>query len=434
MQMVGHFQASEGFVRVMHAPRPESGDGGPLLFCDVTQSWSAVGGGVGTYLKRKREHILEHTPHRHLMILPSDHDAIEEDGRAITAWIKSPKVPFSPHYRLLLRNGTVRKLLERFRPDVIECQDAYNLPWAAIAHRKRFPSTALVAGYMTDFPTVYAQRPLSKAFGTAIGGAAGRLCYNYCGKLYRQFDAVYALSEHGGGLKLRSLGVENVHILPLGVELQDFSPERRDPELRRSLGLSDDQPLLIYVGRFDIEKRPDIVVEAFRSLPRELGAKLVLLGDGPQREQIQALGDDRIITPGFLTDRTALSRWLASSDIYVSAMPNETFGVSVIEAQASGLPVVGVASGAMLERVLPGMGLLGPAGDAEAMAENILKVWSGDHRAMGRAGRDYVADEFTWAHSMDVLFGKVIPAALANRAVVAGVRRTSPAGMPLAEA
>ena len=399
----------------MHAPLP-SPLGRPRLLCDLTQSWSSVGGGVGTYLRRKREHILANTPHRHLMILPGAEDKIEEDGRAVTAWIKSPHVPFSPHYRLLLRNRTVRKVLERFRPDVIECQDAYNLPWAAIAHRNRHPETALVAGYMTDFPTVYAERPLSKALGRTIGGAAGRLCYRYAGKLYRQFDAVYALSDHGGGHTLRALGVEDVKILPLGVELEAFSPDRRDPELRRSLGVQEGQPLLIYVGRLDIEKRPDIVVEAFRQLPESMGARLVILGQGPMKEQFEALGDPRIVTPGFVNSREELARWLASADIYVSAMPNETFGVSVIEAQASGLPVVGVRGGAMIERVLPGMGLLGPVADPAAMAANIREVWSGDPRGMGERGRQHVAGEFSWAHTMDVLFTQVLPAAFAHRA------------------
>ena len=386
------------------------------LFCDLTQSWSSVGGGVGTYLRRKRAHILENTPHRHLMILPGPRDSIEEDGRAITAWIRSPHVPFSPHYRLLLRNRAVRSILERFLPDVIECQDAYNLPWAAIAHRKRHPDTALVAGYMTDFPTVYVQRPFQKAIGKHLAASAGRLCYRYCGKLYRQFDAVYALSEHGGGHRLRSLGVEDVHILPLGVELEAFSPDRRDAALRRSLELADDQPMLIYGGRLDIKKRPDIVVEAFRQLPASMGAKLVVLGQGPMKEQFEALGDPRIVTPGFVNNREELARWLASADIYVSAMPNETFGVSVIEAQASGLPVVGVEGGAMIERVLPGMGLLGRVGDAAAMAANIERVWRSDPREMGQRGRDHVAGEFSWAHTMDVLFRQVVPAAMARRA------------------
>jgi alpha-1,6-mannosyltransferase len=389
-----------------------------LLLCDLTQSWSAVGGGVGTYLRAKRAHVLANTPHRHLMILPGHTDVVEESegGRAITVWLKSPSVPFSPNYRLLLRNGAVRKALARFRPDVIECQDAYNLPWVAIAHRRDHPGTALVAGYMTDFPNVYVERPLSKALGNGIGRNLGKFCYNYCGKLYRQFDCVYALSEAGGGRLLRSLGVEDVQILPLGVDLADFGPDRRDPELRRSLGLEGDQPLLIYVGRMDIEKRPDIIVEAFRKLPESLGARIVLLGQGPQKDEFEALGDSRIITPGFVTDRATLARYLASADLYVSAMPNETFGVSVIEAQASGLAVVGVDGGAMPERVLPGMGLLGPIADVPAMAANIQTVLAGDHKAMGEHGRAYVSGEYSWPHSMEILFGTVIPHALAHAA------------------
>ncbi|WP_338502878.1 glycosyltransferase [Sphingomonas kaistensis] len=400
-----------------------------LLLCDLTQSWSAVGGGVGTYLRAKRAHILANTPHVHLMILPGPANSVEisDDRRAITVWIKSPKVPFSPNYRLLLRNGAVRKALARFMPDVIECQDAYNLPWAAIRHRRDHPGTALVAGYMTDFPNVYVERPVSKSLGATIGGALGRFCYGYCGKLYRQFDCVYALSEAGGGRLLRSLGVEDVQILPLGVDLADFGPERRDPELRRELGLEGDEPLLIYVGRMDIEKRPDIIVEAFRKLPASLGARIVLLGQGPQKDDFEALRDPRIITPGFVTDRATLARYLASADLYVSAMPNETFGVSVIEAQASGLPVVGVDGGAMPERVLPGMGLLGPIADVDAMAANIQTVLAGDHRAMGERGRAYVSGEYSWPHSMAILFGTVIPHALAHAATrpVAG---TVPAG------
>lgn len=402
----------------MNAAFQSSGAEGPLLLCDLTQSWSAVGGGVGTYLRAKRAHIVANTPHTHLMILPGQADAIEESdgGRAITVWVKSPKVPFSPNYRLLLRNGAVRKALASYRPDVIECQDAYNLPWAAIRHRRDHPGTALVAGYMTDFPNVYAERPISKALGSTVGRAAGKLCYDYCGKLYREFDCVYALSEAGGGHLLRALGVADVQILPLGVELTAFGPDRRDPELRRSLGVDDHQPLLIYVGRLDIEKRPDIVVDAFRALPASLGAKIVILGQGPQKEQFEALGDPRIITPGFVTDRATLARYLASADLYVSAMPNETFGVSVIEAQASGLPVVGVNGGAMPERVLEGMGLLGPIADVRAMAANIQSVLASNPKAMGERGRAYVSGEYSWPHSMEKLFGTIIPHALTRAA------------------
>ena len=388
---------------------------GAKLFCDLTQSWSDVGGGVRTYLLHKRHHILQSTPHSHLMIVPGDRDEVVEEERAVTVTIASPRVPGSPHYRLMLRNRAVRAALEQFRPDLVECQDAYNLPWGAIAYRRRRPETALVAAYMTDFPTVYVERPLSKIVTRPVASLLARICYGYCGLLYRRFDAVFALSENGGAGKLAALGIPGVDVVPLGVELGEFGPQRRDERLRAKLGLAPGQPLLVYVGRLDGEKKPDLVASAFRQLPQSLGAKLALIGEGPLKADIAALGDDRIIMPGYLTNRAELARWLASSDIYVSGMADETFGISIIEAQASGLPVVGVAAGAMIDRVTDEVGRLGPVGDSAAMAANVLAVLNGNMRAMADQARAH-ALQFSWDSSMEALFGRVYPAAFERRA------------------
>jgi len=387
------------------------------LFADVTQSWSEVGGGVGTYLRHKRRHILERTPHRHLIIVPGSRDSVEVEagGRATTVFIASPKVPGSPHYRFILRNNSVREALKEHRPDLIECQDSYNLPWAAIAHARSHPRTALVAAYCTDFPTVYVGRPFSKWLGPDLGHAAARLCYRYCGALYRRFDAVFAMSENGGAAKLRALGIDRVHVVPLGVELGEFSPAKRDPHLRWLLGVSDDQPLLVYAGRMDCEKRPDVVVEAFRRLPAELGATLLLLGDGPYRADFVDRESERIFAPGYCADRSDLARWLASADLYVSAMADETFGISIIEAQASGLPVVGVAAGAMVDRVPSGLGRVGGVDDIVAMSRNIAAVLKSDRIAMGLRARDH-ALQFSWDESMTRLFGPVYRTAMARAA------------------
>jgi len=393
---------------------------GAKVYCDLTQSWSDVGGGVRTYLLHKRRHILEASPHSHLMIVPGATDEVIEEERAITVTVASPRVPGSPHYRLMLRNGAVRAALERFRPDLIECQDAYNLPWAAILHRRRHPETALVAAYMTDFPTVYVERPFSRFVGLPIASMCSRICYSYCGLLYRRFDSIFALSENGGAAKLRSLGTGNVDVVPLGVELGEFGPGRRDERLRQKLGLQPGQPLLVYVGRLDGEKKPDLVVDAFRRLPPSLGAKLALIGEGPLKAEIATLGDNRIVMPGYCKDRAELARWLASADIYVSGMADETFGVSIIEAQASGLPVVGVAAGAMIDRVSEATGRLGPVGDPAAMAANILAVWNGDRPGMAAEARAH-ALQFSWDSSMEALFSRVYPAAFARRAQQLGV-------------
>ena len=104
-------------------------------------------------------------------------------------------------------------------------------------------------------------------------------------------------------------------------------------------------------------------------------------------------------------------------------MADETFGISIIEAQASGLPVVGVAAGAMIDRVPNGLGLVGTVGDAEAMAANILAVLGGDMTAMGEQARAH-ALQFSWDQSMERLFGHVYARArlrAAGRAAGAGL-------------
>jgi alpha-1,6-mannosyltransferase len=387
----------------------------PFLYCDLTQSWSEKGGGVGTYLRHKRARILERTPHRHLLIIPGARDEVVEEGRAITAYVRSPHVPRNPNYRLLLRNRAVKRVLERFRPDFIECQDSYNLPWAALSHRERYPETVLVGGYCTDFPTAYVRRFGRPWVGDRIAAAAQELSYNYCGRLYRRFDGIYALSDSGGGERLRRETKREVDILPFGIELDLFTSAERDEALRAQFG-ANGGPLLVYAGRVDEEKRAPEVFEAFRRLPKSLGATLIMVGEGKERQRLmEEAAGLRAHFPGFVRERERLAKLLASADIYVSAMADETFGVSVVEAQAAGLPVVGVAGGAMIERVPPELGILGPIGDPAAMAENIRHIWGNGATAMGARAREHVRTRFSWGRSFDILFDEIYPKAQAHR-------------------
>ena len=364
---------------------------GPLaaarLICDLTQSWSDVGGGVGTYLLPQAPPHPRATPHRHLLIIPGARRQVIEEDRAITVTIASPRVPGSPHYRLMLRNGAVRDALERFRPDLIECQDSLQSAVGGDRPSQALSGDGAGRGLYDGFPDGVCRAAVLQGHGWRPRRRGGTHLLSLLRAAVSPFDAVFALSENGGATKLRSYGVEDVGTVPLGVELGDFGPSRRDEKLRRSLGVAEGQPLLIYVGRLDAEKKPHIVADAFRKLPDSLGARLVLLGEGPLRDEIAALKDPRIHTPGFVRDRQDLARWLASADVYVSAMADETFGVSIVEAQASGLPVVGVAAGAMVDRVTDAIGRLGPVDDSDAMAANILSVWNSDRGRWARSPR-----------------------------------------------
>ncbi|OYX62132.1 MAG: glycosyl transferase family 1 [Novosphingobium sp. 32-60-15] len=385
----------------------------PLLLCDLTQSYAPHGGGgIGTYLREKQRYVLDHTPHRLLQIVPGPEDRIVEQGRHIWVEVGADQVRGSPNYRFIMRTSVVREVLERYRPDLIESQCPWVLPWTAINYAKAFPHTALVAGYHTDFPEAHIYRVGSSLFGSFVARGLRRLATGYAQLTYREFDRVYTLSTVMAQA-LDEYGIAHVDVLSLGVDTDLFHPQRRDPAWRDRLGLKARGPLLVYAGRLDNEKRAYRLLEMFKRLPSSLDAGLVLIGDGKLRDTLEEHSRGwQVAFPGYISDRAQLAQSLASADIYVSAMADETFGISVIEAQASGLPIVGVASGAMPERVPAGTGVLVPVDDSEAMAKAVVAVWRGNHRQMGQAARCHVAGRYEWRQTFEALLGEVYPKAL----------------------
>ncbi len=389
-----------------------------MLICDLTQSWSATaGGGVSTYLREKERFFIENSPARLLRIVPGAEDKIERIGEHMFATVAAPQVPGSPHYRFILNTRKAHALLRDYMPDVIESHCPWVLPWVAINHRRKFPQTALVAAYHTDFPNVHVHRVLKPVLGDSIANAGRRVAYAHMKKLYREFDWLYVLNKETQD-DFAAHGMHHNSIMSFGVDTRIFSPSARDASLRAEYGLRNKGPLLVYAGRIDHEKRADLVADAFAMLPAEMDASLLMVGDGKLREPLLAqLAGKDVAFPGFVRDRAALARILASADIYVSGMADETFGISIIEAQSSGLPIIGVASGAMPDRVVAGTGLLGPAGDGKAMAANIESVWRQGPAKIGAAARAHVESRFSWAHSFQILFDDVYPKAMAARDV-----------------
>ena len=380
------------------------------LFCDLTQSYApSGGGGIGTYLREKRAYVLEHTQHRLLQIVPGPEDRIIEEGRHIWVEIGAQPVRGSPNYRFILRTRAVREVLERYHPDLIESQCPWVLPWTAINYRRAFPETTLVAGYHTDFPNTHIYRVGSDLFGDYLARGLRRLSTGYAEITYSEFDRIYTLGEDMRDL-LASYRIDHVDVLALGVDARTFRPDRRDPALRQQFGLKQNGPLLAYAGRLDNEKRADRLLAMFRELPRDLGADLILVGDGKLRASLeeQAQAENLPVAfAGYVSDRTELARILASSDMYVSAMADETFGLSVLEAQACGLPVVGFAAGAMVQRVPEALGMLVELDDVAAMASAVEQVWRADHKAIGARARAHVLEWFGWNATFERLFSQI---------------------------
>lgn len=181
------------------------------------------------------------------------------------------------------------------------------------------------------------------------------LTWRYILWFYNQMDHVYApsaataqeLIEHG-------LPAEKISTYPRGVDIHRFSPEKRSLRFREQHHIQD-KVAALYVGRISKEKDLDVLCRAFRRLyEKNPQTALVVVGDGPYRKEMEKIlsGTHSIFT-GYLSGE-ALYEAYASCDFLVFPSTTDTFGNVVLEAQASGLPVIVSDCGGPQENVIPG--------------------------------------------------------------------------------
>jgi glycosyltransferase involved in cell wall biosynthesis len=394
-----------------------------VVICDLTHAYTPTSGGIRTYIDEKRRFLLDRTGHTHVLVIPGEEDRVERVGRAVTYHIASPHIPWSKPYRFFSRPGRVYAALADARPDVVELDTYYLPPEAAQAFRYREARRAegaappvLSVPFHTDFSRAYAGTYSAKVVGHRLGRRIERGAEGYVRRILTRADLVFAFSEPQRQ-RLAELGVPGAVQVPLGVDLGRFHPRHADPALRASIGVGPADVLLFYAGRFDSEKHVEVLVDALEALPDAPRVVLAMAGDGPLRAALEARAaqNPRLALLPFQSDRDGLARWMASADVYVTAGPHETYGLSVVEAQASGLPVVGVRAGGLIHHVLPETGLLGPVDDPSAMAANV-RCAAGRRVEMGAAARHHAETSYSWDACFEAVLAEYEGAAARVRA------------------
>jgi alpha-1,6-mannosyltransferase len=189
--------------------------------------------------------------------------------------------------------------------------------------------------------------------------------------------------------KLLRLGVDNVYVQPLGVDLLTFNPARRDPGLRAELGLADDTRLVVFAGRGSREKNLPVLLDCMKRLgPRY---HLLLVGS-----HMPVSVPDNVSVIAHFCPASEVARLLASADALVHAGDQETFGLVILEAMASGTPVIAVAAGAFTEIVPDSCGVLCKPNDSSAFACAVRELFNDDVTRKGRAARAYVERHYAW--------------------------------------
>jgi glycosyltransferase involved in cell wall biosynthesis len=297
-------------------------------------------------------------------------------------------LPMYPELRILLPPPRFKHLLQRFRPDVIHVADPMVLGAAAIFWAQRL-GIPVVSSYHTNLATYLPYFHLG-AF-TEPTWAYRRFLHSQC--------RVTLCPSPSTAQQLEQKGFSRVQVWPRGVNGALFNARRRSEAWRQSITLHPQAKIILYVGRLSYEKNLDALLSAFKAIEsEEPEAHLVLVGDGPARQELeQALEGHRATFTGYLKGE-ALAEAYASADLFAFPSTTETFGQAVLEAMASGLPVVAFDAEGVRDLVRHNeTGLLVPEGDTAAFTQGLrsLLAQPEQHAAMSLQARS-VAELRTW--------------------------------------
>ena len=288
-------------------------------------------------------------------------------------------LPFYPQVRVGIAGPLgLRHLLRELSPDLVH-----------IATEGPLGVSALLAAR-------WLRIPVASSFHTNFDHYAGH--YGFVGmarigfaylRWFHNRTRVTLVPSRATKTRLLADGVKRVEIWSRGVDATVFSPAHRDEALRALLGLLPEDALLVYVGRLAPEKNLPVLLQAFARLRLSLpGIRLALVGGGPLAEGLSRATPPGVILAGEQRG-PSLSRWYASGDLFAFPSLSETFGNVVLEAQASGLAVVGYDCQGVNEQVVPGVnGLLVPPGGDLVASLAELCLDPSRRRRMGEAARD----------------------------------------------
>jgi glycosyltransferase involved in cell wall biosynthesis len=257
-----------------------------------------------------------------------ENPAFEATGDLVS--VPSMAIPFRPEYRIPLSlSRSVRRDLEAFNPNIVHIASPDRVSRKAVKWAKK-QNLPVLCSVHTRFETYFRYYNLS--FIEPVVEAWIR-------RLYRKCDALVAPSESFAQVLRQQRMNYDIDIWSRGVDREIFNPGRRDMEWRRGLGISDDIPVIGFLGRLVMEKGLDVFSDTIDQLKRRnVPHQVLVIGEGPARAWFESRIPDAKFA-GFQVGAD-LGRAVASMDMFFNPSVTEAFGNVTLESMACGLPVV----------------------------------------------------------------------------------------------
>lgn len=378
-----------------------------MKLCDLTQFYSPLSGGVKRYLHEKIAFLQRKTNDEHVLVIPGEKSEWATTERSRVYSIHSPLISRASQYRALLNLRAIEQILERERPDIVECGDPYQVAWKAIASGEalRLP---VVGFYHSHFPEAYL-RSAGQLLGRTVGEAVMDFAQRYVRSLYNRFEVTLVPSEKLATV-LRGWGVRNVRAVNLGVDTEIFSPSPDDASATRAeLGIPDQQQLLLYVGRLAPEKNTKLLFRAFEILRAQFPKRfhLLIIGDGNERKELadlQRRAQDEVTWRHYSTESNELARFYRAADLFVHPGIQETFGLVAVESQACGTPVLGIRGSYMDRIILHEQDCWADENTPSSLAGAIATICARDLGRLGSKAARQVERDLSWTRVFGQIF------------------------------
>ena len=346
-----------------------------MKFVDVAEFYAEEGGGVRTYINQKLQ-AGARAGHEIVIVAPGPEDAEEErlGGRII--WVKGPTMPFDPRYYVLYNEKRVHEILDREQPDLVEGSSPWTGGWFTARWKGKAPRTFI---FHSDPVTVYPQTFFSRALDASTVDGLFDWYWTYLRRLSRRYDAT-VVSGHWLARKLDGFGLAKPVAVPFGIDKEQFSPERADPQVKaqilESCGVGPDAKLLVTISRFHPEKRLGTLFKAFGRASEKQEMALVVFGGGPLDSWVQkrAKKVPGIRLAGYTKNRDELAAILSSADAMLHGSAAETYGLVVAEAICSGLPIIVPDVGGAADLAGDGYAETYTPGDVQGCEAAILRM------------------------------------------------------------
>jgi phosphatidylinositol alpha 1,6-mannosyltransferase len=336
-------------------------------------------------------------------------DPLAARDARVQRWASAPFWAY-PQLRLAAPlRGEVTEGLARWRPTLVHAATPFGVGLAG-----RAAALALRVPFVTSYHTSFSEYLRHYGLG-ALDAVAWPYLRWFHNSGRRTFVPTRLVAD-----QLRGQGFRGVRVWGRGVDPSCFHPRFRTREMREAMGAYGDEIVVAYVGRLAPEKGVHVALSAMRELAVRQGARVrfAIAGDGPDEARCRALAPEGTWFAGALHGE-ALSAFYASADLLVFPSTTETFGNVVLEAMASGVPVIAPDVGATLELADAASARLFRGGDAESLREAIeALVADPTERARCRAAGLSVAASRSWNAVWDGLLADYAEA-LAEQATIA---------------